>query len=276
MINQEIIASLKQIGLTEGEIKVYLALASLHTSSVTKIVEKSEVSMSKIYLILNKLMEKGLVSSIVEKRVKKYTATEPEMILKYLDEEKRKIDSQKESISAIIPFIKNIEKKEYNTSFAEIFRGIKGAKTAYKELIYLAREESSYLVVAGKQVSSKLQPIWQEMSEEAARKKINQIFFYEYNAWYKNDKRILENRKKRKLYYPKIFGKEFFSFPNITIIDKNVLISELNEYEEIITIIIRDPAIAMSFFRLFKMFDKISDVPEGFQKYSGDSLNPLT
>ena len=50
--------TLKGIGLTDSEIKVYFALLELESSTVGKIIEKSRVPDSKIYSILEKLKEK--------------------------------------------------------------------------------------------------------------------------------------------------------------------------------------------------------------------------
>ena len=49
------ISLLKEVGLTEGEAKVYLALLELGASTSGPIVKKSRVSRSIIYNILEKL-----------------------------------------------------------------------------------------------------------------------------------------------------------------------------------------------------------------------------
>ena len=61
---------LEKIGLTKSEIKVYLALLELGCSATGKIVEKSKASSSKIYEILDRLMQKGLVSFIIKSGIK--------------------------------------------------------------------------------------------------------------------------------------------------------------------------------------------------------------
>ena len=56
---------LKELGFTDGEIKVYGALIKLQKSTITKIIEHSGVSSSKVYLILDKLVHRGLVNYIM-------------------------------------------------------------------------------------------------------------------------------------------------------------------------------------------------------------------
>jgi len=50
---------LKEIGLTETEIKVYTTLLSLGATSAGKIVEATGVYRKNLYDALNKLIDKG-------------------------------------------------------------------------------------------------------------------------------------------------------------------------------------------------------------------------
>jgi len=59
-MEENILAALREIGLTEGEAKAYFALVTLGQSSVGPIVEKSGVTASKVYIILDRLIEKGI------------------------------------------------------------------------------------------------------------------------------------------------------------------------------------------------------------------------
>ena len=74
-----IVEILKNIGLTEGEAKTYLALSSLGTSTVGNIISEADVSASKVYQILERLMQKGLVSMVVKegKKVSNYLINSP-------------------------------------------------------------------------------------------------------------------------------------------------------------------------------------------------------
>ena len=58
---------LRKIGLTSGEIKVYSAVLEIGASSLNKIHEKTGIERRNIYDILNKLIEKGLVSYVIER-----------------------------------------------------------------------------------------------------------------------------------------------------------------------------------------------------------------
>ena len=68
---------LEAIGLTKSEIKVYLALLELGSSTTGPIVEKSGASSSKIYEILEKLIQKGLVGHVIKAGKKHFEAAPP-------------------------------------------------------------------------------------------------------------------------------------------------------------------------------------------------------
>ena len=59
---------LRNIGLSEGEITIYSALLDLGKAPVNKIHEKVGIERRNIYDILNKLIERGLVSYINENK----------------------------------------------------------------------------------------------------------------------------------------------------------------------------------------------------------------
>ena len=89
---------LKEIGLTETEIKAYLSLLTLGATSAGRIVEETGVYRKNLYDALNKLIEKGLVSYVIEDKIRVFQAKNPENLEKYLDEKKAKIEEQKQEI----------------------------------------------------------------------------------------------------------------------------------------------------------------------------------
>ena len=85
--------------LTSGESKVYKALVELGETSVGNILKTSGVSHSKIYDILKRLSEKGLVSSINKNGRQFFSAANPRNLLKLANEEEKELDVKKEKIS---------------------------------------------------------------------------------------------------------------------------------------------------------------------------------
>lgn len=126
---------LRDIGLTDSEINVYLALLELGSSATGKIVEKSKVASSKIYEILDKLIQKGLVSFIVQSGVKHFEAAPPSRIMDYMQEKEEAFTKQKKELQNILPELELKQTLSKYKTEATIFRGVKGATTAFKQLI---------------------------------------------------------------------------------------------------------------------------------------------
>ena len=74
--------SLKEFGFSERESKVYIALLELGETTTGKISKMTRLNSSKIYDILERLIDKGLVSYVLKNKIKYFNALEPQNILK--------------------------------------------------------------------------------------------------------------------------------------------------------------------------------------------------
>ena len=72
---------LKQIGLLDAEIEIYLAVLRLGSTSVTALYKETAIHRTHIYDLLEKLKEKGLVSEFLQSGVKYFQATPPRKLL---------------------------------------------------------------------------------------------------------------------------------------------------------------------------------------------------
>src|SRR3989344_2186615 len=89
---------LENIGLTKGEAKVYLALIELGSTTVGPLVKKANVAYSNIYEILNRLVDKGLVSYIVKSKTKYFQAASPKSFSDYFNKKEQELKFQNEEI----------------------------------------------------------------------------------------------------------------------------------------------------------------------------------
>src|SRR3989338_7591618 len=122
---------LKDIGLTEGEIRAYTSLLELGKSTAGKIIEKSKISPSKIYDVLNRLIEKGIVSYIVEGKRKSFMAAPPKNIVNYIERKENELMQHKIDFKKIIPILESRQKAKVKKFKAEIFEGISGLITVF-------------------------------------------------------------------------------------------------------------------------------------------------
>ncbi|MBI4174537.1 MAG: BlaI/MecI/CopY family transcriptional regulator, partial [Candidatus Aenigmarchaeota archaeon] len=119
---------LEDIGLTNAEIKVYLALLELGSSTSGPVIEKSGLQSSVVFMTLQKLTEKGLVSSVKEGKRSHYHASNPKHIAEYINEKKEKFEE-------MLPQLLSRRALAKERPEALLFRGIRGIKELLYELL---------------------------------------------------------------------------------------------------------------------------------------------
>lgn len=126
---------LEELGLTAGEIKAYLALLKIGSSSTGPLANESGVSRSKLYSILDKLEKKGLVGHVEQNGVICFQAVEPAKIKDYINQKKEALELLDKDFELFLPQLKAF-KESMPQQQVTLYRGFKGLKTAY-EHIYL-------------------------------------------------------------------------------------------------------------------------------------------
>lgn len=112
MEREEILRTLISCGLSEYESKVYSSLVFLGPSKAGTISQESKVPQSKIYEVLDQLMNKQLVE-VFDGRPKEFKAAIPEIALKNLLEEKTgEIERLKSKVESMSNFLKPSNKNE--------------------------------------------------------------------------------------------------------------------------------------------------------------------
>jgi HTH-type transcriptional regulator, sugar sensing transcriptional regulator len=121
--------TLEEIGLTKGEIKVYLTLMKIGETTTGKIIEKSGLSGGKIYVILDKLIKKGLVVYTIKEKTKYFQTTTPKKLLEYVEEKKKNIEKKKQEIESLLPQLLKLHLAKEEDYSAVIYKGKQGLKT---------------------------------------------------------------------------------------------------------------------------------------------------
>jgi predicted transcriptional regulator len=137
------IDQLRQLGLSSGEARVYISLLGLYApSKVGLIVKESHVSYSKVYDVLRRLTEKGLVSHVMINNVKYFSAVEPYRLFDYIQRKEAETKAQRLVVERIVPELTDLIERDRvkvksttKKRQAEIFTGDRGLRTAYEILL---------------------------------------------------------------------------------------------------------------------------------------------
>lgn len=127
------LADLLRIGLTDGEAKIYVALLELGSSSVGPIRKRTKISHSNIYEILERLINKGVVTTIISNNIKIFQAVSPGNLSRFLDKKEEELHEQRSILAKALPRIEALQNLHPKQE-ATLFIGIKGLHSAYEEL----------------------------------------------------------------------------------------------------------------------------------------------
>jgi predicted transcriptional regulator len=202
---------LKKIGLSDGEIKVYNALLDIGVSSINKIHEKVGVDRRNIYDILNKLIERGLVSYIEENNKRVFKITNPEKILSYIEEKKSNLNQIKEEVSTIIPHIQEIYNSKKNDISAEIFKGPEGLKAVWDDML---NYDAIYWIGSGMYVPDTFPAYWNDWNKRRIKRKVKSFHLFINEKW----QDYLNFPVKNMCTAAKHLPKEFSGSPTVTVI----------------------------------------------------------
>ncbi len=140
---------LQEIGLTESEAKVYLSLLDLGNSTTGPIIQKAGIASSKINELLNKLIDKGLVTTYVEDNMKHFKSVNPERLKDYMKEKKEDLDKKEGELLKLLPMLKSKYNQERREVEVEVSKGYKGIHTVFNDILRILKKGDEFLVIGG-------------------------------------------------------------------------------------------------------------------------------
>lgn len=135
---------LRAIGLTEGEIDVYLTLLKLGPSTNSPIARHAGLQSSTVYYCLNSLIEKGFVSYIQRGGRRYFIPTDPQNILTLIDDKTRQIAEQRKRIEQILPQLKASYQELKEKTVAEVYEGWRGFQLLFSQIRDTLKRGDSY------------------------------------------------------------------------------------------------------------------------------------
>ncbi|MDD5337491.1 MAG: helix-turn-helix domain-containing protein [Candidatus ainarchaeum sp.] len=136
---------LEEIGLTKGEISVYMALLELGPTKIGALAQRAGVSSSKVYKILGRLQKKGLAGYVVREGVKYFSAQPPRRILDYIDEKEKKLDENRARVKEMLPELEEQQKLE--KTGATVYEGFRAVTNIFRTMLDELEPGESYCVI---------------------------------------------------------------------------------------------------------------------------------
>lgn len=118
---------LQEVGLNEKEAIIYLGLLKERICGASKLSKLTKIQRTTVYLELDNLIRRGLVSYVIKNSKRYYQAASPEKLVEILDTKRQKINS-------ILPNLKNLH-PTIQPFKIEVFEGKEGIKTFYQDIL---------------------------------------------------------------------------------------------------------------------------------------------
>ena len=120
--------ALKEMNLSDKEVKVYLSLLMLGQSAVNAVARKANLNRVTTYDILKSLLERGFVSYVIISGVKHFEAVDPS---KFIDSLKEK----QEKIEAVLPELEAVNSSLTKKPHIEMYEEINGLKSVFNDIL---------------------------------------------------------------------------------------------------------------------------------------------
>lgn len=166
---------LKNYGLSEKEIAVYLSLIELGPSPVRSIAAKSKVNRGTTYDILKDLIKQGIVSYYNKESKQYFVAEEPEKLLTAIDQKQEDLLEIKASIQENLPLLKTLFEKQGGKPVIKLYEGTKGLRFILEDVLGTLKKTSDklYYVYSSSEVKGELYKTYKDFNKDRLKAKIS-------------------------------------------------------------------------------------------------------
>ncbi len=243
MVNMDLQSAIQNLGLTEKEAKIYLALLQSGQSTAYQLAKRSGLKKPTTYVILDGLIERGAVRKVLKAKATQYQATDPVELFV----EARNRVSQAEGV---LPELRALAKSDHKIVQATYYEGLQGVKEMYDFLIgEMKGKEYVGFYAHEKDTPKELAVYWDELNKELVNYKIKRRCVTPVDE---TTKRYIESQ---------VIPHEFADIKGLpkSVYNSNISIEVFNQYTQIIShryeqgILIQNPDIADTLRMIFEI-----------------------
>lgn len=120
MINYK---KIQELGLSDKEAKVYLAMLELGEATAQQLAIKSGINRATTYVMLDTLQAKGFVSTVDKDKKTFFIVEDPFSVVKNLEEEQQDLESRMGKAKKLVPELQMIFNLSRHKSKVRLFEG---------------------------------------------------------------------------------------------------------------------------------------------------------
>lgn len=132
----EIEEILKKLGLSDAEIRVFLALSEHGSLSAQEITKHARCKRPTAYYAIRQLMERGLAHKLGNQGIERFQAESGEALLMMIEMERENISALESEVKKILPSIGSSKKTPEGKPRVIFHEGTRAMKQAIMETLY--------------------------------------------------------------------------------------------------------------------------------------------
>ncbi len=149
-------SELKELGLTDNEARIYLALLQSGAANPSLIAEKLGLHRGYVYDALDRLAEKGIVNTVLINNKQHYQATSPDNLVELLH-------LKLETIESIVPGLNKLASIAETDTLVELHEGERVYRTLLKDIISSTKKNEEVLLIGiDEALLDRLEPIYRQ------------------------------------------------------------------------------------------------------------------
>jgi len=133
--------TLTQLGLTDGEINVYLAGLSLGPSLASTLAKKTNLGRTLVYHQLELLEKKGLINKVGEPSGLTYSMEPPIKLKALIELQQAVLAKTQKKLEQAIPALEALTSEELRQAKVKFYEGTEGMKTAVIKTLQVKNKE---------------------------------------------------------------------------------------------------------------------------------------
>lgn len=231
---------LEELGLSEAEAKVYLALLETGPTLAGPVIKKTALHRGTTYQILQRLIEKGLAGYVIVAGKRYFEATNPDRFLGILKE-------KEEKLTEILPALKLKKELSKEKQEVNVYSGYKGIKTVLENILEELKDGGEYLDFGVSGIFRQVMgPYWDIWQKKKRRYKIKSKCIFSEELKEKNLE-LLKDYYGGARFHPKEYNS-----PTDTMIYKNIIVLFIWTARPPIAIVIKNKENAEGYRNQFK------------------------
>lgn len=131
-MNEDLIKQVEELGLSNKEARVYLGNLMLGAAGVQQIADISGIKRVTTYVILEALVNLGLVSQSSHAKKTLFNAEAPDNLRRLLEKREQSIQDQKHHLDELLPQLSKLKTLPKDTPSVKFYDGFEGVQTINK------------------------------------------------------------------------------------------------------------------------------------------------